>query len=89
MEGPIARLLLDVETFGVSPTGVNEWYRSTGFRLVRAAHAAVAGNDLGAWGPARPALRVGFGEAPRFASIVELRTSVSGGAADTWSGTAP
>jgi hypothetical protein len=84
VEDPIARVLLDVRTYGVSPTGVREWYRSTAFRLVRSATASIDGCDLGSWGAARPALRVGFGEAPRFASIVELRTSVAGGAADSW-----
>ena len=88
VEDPIARVLLDVSTFGVSPTGVHEWYRATGFRRAHSAIAAIDGRDLGPFGPARPALRVGFGEAPRFASIVELRTTVDGRATDAWHATA-
>lgn len=84
VEDPVARLLLDVRTCGTSPTGVREWYRATGLRIVREATATIDGEELGPRGPARPALRVGFGEAPRFASIVELRTSIDGAATDRW-----
>jgi hypothetical protein len=84
IEDPIARRLLDVRTTGTSPTGVRQWYRATGFRLLRSARASIEGRDLGAWGAARPALRVGFGEAPKLASVVELRTSIDGAATDRW-----
>jgi hypothetical protein len=78
VEDRIAGRLVDVHTFGTSPTGVREWYRATALRIVRAASARIDGRDLGAFGPARPALRVGFGEAPRWPSIVELRTTIDG-----------
>ncbi len=76
VEDRIARRLVDVRTYGVSPTGVAEWYRATGLRLVHAARASIGGRDLGPFGPARPALHVGFGEAPRWPSVVELRTTI-------------
>jgi hypothetical protein len=78
VEDPIAHRTVDVRTFGVSPTGVREWYRATGLRFMWAATARIDGRDLGAFGPARPALNVGFGEAPRWSSIVELRTTIDG-----------
>lgn len=31
IEGPIARGVMGVRTYGVSPTGVREWYRATSF----------------------------------------------------------
>jgi hypothetical protein len=80
VEDGIARRFVDVSTYGTSPTGVREWYRATALRIVRSASARIDGRDLGAYGPARPALRVGFGEAPRWPSIVELRTTIEGGA---------
>jgi hypothetical protein len=84
VEDRIAQRLVDVRTYGFSPTGVREWYRATGLRIVRAASARVAGTDLGAFGPARPALHVGFGEAPRWPSIVELRTTIDGARTDRY-----
>lgn len=72
VEGPLAHLLLGVRTHGRSPTGVEEWYRAVGFRLLRSASAAIDGVDLGAPGPARPPSRFGFSEPPRLPAMVHV-----------------
>jgi hypothetical protein len=74
LEAPIARALLGVHTFGVSPTGVREWYQASWWRAVRRGTAVAGGVDLGAVGPVEPAIGFGFTEPPRRASIVHLRT---------------
>jgi hypothetical protein len=73
VEGPIARSLVDVRTWGISPSGVHEWYRATEFRRVVGATGRLEGRDLGAWGPPRPACGFGFSDAPRIASSVGVR----------------
>lgn len=72
IEAPIARRLLGVETFGVSPSGVEELYRARRLRRVRSATAALDGADLGALAPPRPAVRFGFSEPPPFPSVTEV-----------------
>jgi hypothetical protein len=74
VEGPVARAVMGVHTYGVSPTGVREWYQADVWRPVRAAGASVAGRDLGHWGRVEPATGFGFSEPPRRASMVELHT---------------
>lgn len=73
VEGPLARTLLGVETWGSSPTGVQEWYRATSFRRVVAGSGQLDGHDLGAIGPPRPDLGVGFSEPPAVASLVGVQ----------------
>lgn len=70
VEGPIAHRLLGVHTYGVSPTGVREWYRAVSIRRVVAGWASVAGADLGRLGPVDPPTGFGFSEPPRFPSMV-------------------
>jgi len=70
VEGPIASRALGVHTYGVSPTGVAEWYRAVSLRRIRAGWASVGGRDLGPLGPVDPPVRVGFSEPPRFPSMV-------------------
>ena len=72
VEAPVARRLLAVETFGTSPTGVDEWYRA---RSVRRVHAvSVRGpRDLGPMAPLASPCGFGFSEPPRFPSITEVR----------------
>lgn len=73
VEGPVARAVLGVRTYGVSPTGVREWYRADGWRpLVRAA-GRLAGDDLGPMAPLHPPTGFGFSEPPRRPSIVAVR----------------
>ena len=73
VEGPLARLLLGVRTYGVSPTGVKEWYRAELYRPLVDASAVVAGRDLGPWVPFDRAVHFGFSEPPRRPSIVVVR----------------
>jgi hypothetical protein len=74
VEGPVARLLMGVETWGTSPTGVHEWYQAARWRPVRAGGARRGGADLGPPGPVDPPVGVGFSEPPRRPSLVEVRT---------------
>ena len=73
VEGPIARRILGVETYGVSPSGVREWYRAVSVRPVVAGWASVDGQDLGRLGPVDPRAGFGFSEPPRFPSMVGVR----------------
>ncbi len=73
IEGPIARVTMHVHTYGVSPTGVREWYRADLYRGVTAGRASIHGWDLGAVGPVDPACGFGFSEPPRRPSIVAVR----------------
>ncbi len=76
VEAPIARRLLRVEPYGVSPTGVREWYQASRYRPLTAARASIHGADLGPMGPLRPAVGFGFSEPPRRPSLVEVTTVV-------------
>jgi hypothetical protein len=71
---PVARRLLGVETYGVSPTGVREWYRARWYRPIVEAEASVDGHDLGPLGPIDPPVGFGFSEPPRRPSVVWVRT---------------
>jgi hypothetical protein len=73
VEGPIARLALQVRAYGVTPTGAREWYRADRWRPVVAGSAAVDGVDLGALGPVDPPCRFGFSEPPKRPSVTEVR----------------
>lgn len=73
IEGPIARRLMGVETYGISPTGVAEWYRADRWRPLRAASGTIGGRDLGAIRPVRPACGFGFSEPPARPSWVDVR----------------
>jgi hypothetical protein len=71
VEGPVARRLLGVETYGVSPTGVREWYRAVRWHRIRAAE--VRGRVLGAVAPLSPRCGFGFSEPPSVPSLTEVR----------------
>lgn len=73
IEGPIARRLLGVHTFGTSPTGVEEWYRADRWAPLRDASAVVAGRSLGEMRPVSPACGFGFSEPPKRPSWVDVR----------------
>jgi hypothetical protein len=73
VEGPIAARTMGVQTFGVSPTGVREWYRADRHRRVVGASASVDGTDLGQMRDVAPPMGVGFSEPPRRPSIVAVR----------------
>jgi len=72
VEGPIARRLLGVNTYGVSPSGVREWYRAVSVRRIVAGWASIDGADLGRLGPIDPPAGFGFSEPPRFPSMVAV-----------------
>ncbi len=74
VEGWIARPLLGVRTFGVSPTGVRQWYRADEYRRVVEAKARVGGGDLGPLRPFDVAVRFGFTGPPRRPSLVRLQS---------------
>ncbi len=73
VEGPIAKRVMNVVTYGTSPTGVEEWYRASSFRLVESASGRLDGVDLGERRPIEPGLGVGFSEPPRWPSIVSVQ----------------
>lgn len=72
VQGPVARLTMGVRTYGVSPTGVREWYRAAVWRPVTFARARLRGVDLGALRPVEPPLGVGVSDPPRRPSIVRV-----------------
>ena len=73
VEGVVARALLGVRTYGVSPSGVREWYRADEYRRVVEARASVADADLGALQPLVAPVGFGFTGPPRRPSIVRVR----------------
>ena len=70
VEGPIARRLLGVRTYGVSASGVREWYRAVSFRRILGGWASIDGRDLGRVGPIDPPAGFGFSEPPRLPAMV-------------------
>lgn len=73
VERPVARAAMGVSTYGVSPTGVREWYQADLWRPVDSARASHRGTDLGRLRPLDPPLGVGFTDPPRRPSIVSVR----------------
>lgn len=76
VEGPIARRLMGVNTFGTSPTGAREWYQARGWRWVTGGRAVVHGRDLGPPTEIGEPLGVGFSEPPPRPSIVAVRVTI-------------
>lgn len=74
LEAPVARRLLGVHTYGTSPTGVREWYRTVAYRPITWGSLRVTGTDAGALGRVRPPLGVGFSEPPATPAMVAVRT---------------
>ncbi|MBW3556320.1 MAG: hypothetical protein KY454_05185 [Actinobacteria bacterium] len=73
IEGPVARRAMGVRTYGVSPTGVREWYRADEYRPLRAAMGRANGLDLGGLSPFPSPARFGFSEPPRRPAMVKVR----------------
>jgi len=71
-----ARALLGVNTYGVSPTGAEEWYRTRSVRLVTGGRGALNGVDLGSVTDLEQPMNVGFSEPPTWPSHVRLRVDV-------------
>lgn len=73
VEAPVARRLLGVRTWGVSPTGVRECYQAVSYRRITHGWASLEGRDLGPLRPLGPPVRFGFSEPPRRPSMVGVR----------------
>ncbi len=73
VEGPVARALMGVHTYGVTDSGVREWYQADRYRVLTGARASCDGADLGMLGPVDPPLGVGVSEPPRRPSMVDVR----------------
>lgn len=71
-----ARVLLGVNTYGRSPTGVEEWYRTMSVRRVVDGRAFLHGADLGFIANIDRPMNVGFSEPPRQPTHVRLRVDV-------------
>jgi len=78
VEGPIAHRLLGVNAYGVSPSGVQEWYRAVSIRRLVGGWASVDGRDLGRLGPIDPPAGFGFSEPPRFPTMVGVHPLLEG-----------
>ena len=76
VEAPIARALMGVETYGLSPRGATEWYQTRGWRWVTSGSATLDGVDLGPPLPLVEPLGVGFSEPPPRPSIVSVRVTI-------------
>lgn len=84
VEGPIARALLGVVTYGRSPTGVREWYRADRWRPLRSASGTVAGRMLGSMARVEPETGFGFSEPPARPSWVSVRPRLEYPAGHPW-----
>ncbi|GAA2202824.1 hypothetical protein GCM10009787_63360 [Streptomyces bangladeshensis] len=73
---PPARVLLGVRTRGSAGGGRREWYGARDLHRITAASAVHEGRDLGPLAPVEPAVRFGFGSAPRTPSLVRVTTTV-------------
>jgi hypothetical protein len=73
VEGPVARAVMGVHTYGVTPTGVREWYRADRWSRVVSGSATLDGVDLGAISAVSPPCRFNFSEPPTRPSITEVR----------------
>lgn len=76
VEAPIARRLMQVEAYGLSPRGAREWYQATAWRWVGDGSAVVGGRDLGPPRPFDEPVGVGFSEPPRRPSIVTVTVAI-------------
>ena len=74
LEGPLARRLLGVRTWGTGPSGAEQWYQARSLRWVVEGSGRLAGEDLGALGPVEPPVAFGFSEPPRRPSMVGVRS---------------
>ncbi len=75
-EHRIAHALLGVNTHGLSPTGVEEWYRTRSVRRVVDAQAILEGSDLGPLRRLVEPMAVGFSDPPALPTHVRLRVDV-------------
>lgn len=76
IENQISQILLGVNTFGISPSGVSEWYRSRSLRFIKSASGSLNHNDLGTLCPVERPLGFGFTDPPRRPAQVRLRVDL-------------
>lgn len=67
-----------VRGYGLSPSGVREWYAIDSYSPVVAAKGAIGGQDLGAMAPLDPPVRFGFSEFPRRPALVRCAPILEG-----------
>jgi hypothetical protein len=67
-----------VRAFGVSPSGVKEWYRIDDYRPLVRAFASLRDYDLGDMAPLDPPAGFGFSEFPRVPAIVKCSPVLAG-----------
>ena len=76
VEAPIARALMGVHTYGVSPTGARQWYQTRGWRWIHAASGRFDGSPLGELTDVARPVGVGFTDPPLRPSIVAVRVAI-------------
>ncbi|WP_420640157.1 hypothetical protein [Candidatus Poriferisocius sp.] len=76
VENWCARALLGVRTYGVSPTGVAEWYRTQRVVRVVQASAQLSGRDLGPLTRVTRPLGFGFTDPPQHPTHTTLRVDL-------------
>lgn len=76
VEAPVARRLMGVETYGLSPTGTREWYQTYGWRWARTATARHGDEDLGELVEVTRPMNVGFSNPPKRPSIVSVTVTI-------------
>lgn len=73
VERLVARGLVGVRTWGVSASGVREWYRADEYRRVVGGEGRLARRDLGRLGRFHRPAGFGFSEPPRRPALVRVR----------------
>ncbi len=76
VEGPIAKALMGVKTFGTSETQATEWYQARGWRWVEQGRASLSSRDLGCPTAFSAPMGVGFSEPPPRPSIVAVHVTI-------------
>lgn len=78
----VGRLLLrgarGVRGYGVTPSGVREWYAIDEYRPLQAAAGELEGLDLGPLAPLDPPMRFGFSEFPHRPALVRCAPLLEG-----------
>ena len=82
LRGLVGRWVLEgaegVKAYGVSRSGVREWYCIDGYRPVVWARAELEGVDLGPLRPLEPPVNFGFSEFPRVPALVRCAPVLEG-----------